>query len=193
MAGKTLVRPENRGVPANFPKVCWHNSKKSYIWFFGVMSAKYLEIPCDRPFPGRTNVFPAILSLQMLGLFMNTKFFQKIFGARRARAKLQALAKRAYFSSVAKSGRNKNFFLQKCGEWQQKNIWTDRNFCKILLATRIWYYVKKEGPRWCQHARILQYFMFMLLYVHQSFFEIWRWLIYGKTSIFDGECDETKN
>ena len=101
------------------------------------MSAKYLEIRCDRPFSGRTNVFPAILILQMLSPFMNSNFFQKIFGARRARAKLRALEKRASFSSVAKSGRNKKTFLQKCGEWQKKNIWTDRNFCKILLATRI--------------------------------------------------------
>jgi len=68
---------------------------------------------------------------------MNSNFFQKIFGARRARAKLRALEKRASFSSVAKSGRNKNTFLQKCGEWQKKNIWSDRKFCKILLATRI--------------------------------------------------------
>ena len=168
------------------------SKNRIFIWFFRVMSCMFLLIPCDRPFSGRTNVFPAILILQMLSPFMNSNFFQKIFGARRARAKLRALEKRASFSSVAKSGRNKKSFLQKCGEWQKKNIWTDRNFCKILLATRIWYYVKKEGPRWCQHARILQYFMFMLLYVHQSFFEIWRWLIYGKTSIFDGECNETK-
>ena len=155
------------------------------------MSAHYLEMAWNLPFSGRTKVFSAILLLQILSPFIKSKFFQKIFGARRARAKLRALEKRASFSSVAKSGRNKKTFLQKCGEWQKKNIWTDKNFCKILLATRIWYYVKKEGPRWCQHARILQYFMFMLLYVHQSFFEIWRWLIYGKTSIFDGECDRT--
>ena len=156
------------------------------------MSAHYSTLRCYLPFSGRTNSFPAVLILQMLSPFMNSKFFSKNIW-RAARAKLRTLEKRAYFSSVAKSGRNKKTFLQKCGEWQKKNIWTDRNFCKILLATRIWYYVKKEGPRWCQHARILQYFMFMLLYVHQSFFEIWRWLIYGKTSIFDGECDETKN
>jgi len=86
---------------------------------------------------GQTNVFPAILSLQMLRPFMNSNFFQKIFGARRARAKLRALEKRAHFSSVAKSDRNKKTFLQKCGEWQKKNIWTDRNFCKILVTTRI--------------------------------------------------------
>ena len=82
----------------------------------------------------------------MLGPFMNSNFFQKIFGARRARAKLRALEKRASFSSVAKSGRNKKTFLQKSGrnkktflqkwgEWQKNNIWTDTNFCKILLAT----------------------------------------------------------
>ena len=48
------------------------------------------------------------------------KFFQKNFGARRARAKLRALEKRAHSSSVAKSGRNKKTFLQKCEEWQNK-------------------------------------------------------------------------
>ena len=81
------------------------------------MSANFLEIPCDRPFSGRTKVSPDILSLQMLSPYINSNFFQKIFGARRARAKLRALEKRAYFSSVAKSGRNKKIFLQKFGEW----------------------------------------------------------------------------
>ena len=96
-----------------------------------------------------------------------------------------------FFECCKKWPQQKQIFAEMWG-MAKKNIWTDRIFCKILLATRIWYYVKKEGPRWCQHARILQYFMFMLLYVNQSFFEIWRWLIYGKTSIFDGGCDEIK-
>ena len=180
-------------LSVHFGHFCSDLKHNFNIWFFRVMSRKFREIPCDRPFSGRTNVFPAILILQMLSPSMNSNFFQKIFGARRARAKLRALEKRASFSSVAKSGRNKKLFCRNVENGKKINIWTDRNFCKILLATRIWYYVKKEGPRWCQHARILQYCMFMLLYVHQSFFEIWRWLIYGKTSIFDGECDETKN
>ena len=83
-----------------------------YMWFFRVMSAHYWKMGCDIDFSGRTKVFPAILILQMLSFFMNSNFFQKIFGARRARAKLRALEKRASFSSVAKSGRNKNFFAE---------------------------------------------------------------------------------
>ena len=86
------------------------------------MSRKYLEIRWKGSFSGRTKVSPPILILQMLSPFMNSKFFQKNFGARRARAKLRALAKRAHFSSVAKSGRNKKIILQKCGEWQKKII-----------------------------------------------------------------------
>ena len=84
------------------------------------MSAHYLEMPWNIQFSGRTNNFPAVLILQMLSLSMNSNFFQKIFGARCARAKLRALEKRARFSSVAKSGRNKKTFLQKCGEWQKE-------------------------------------------------------------------------
>ena len=121
------------------------------------------------------------------------KFFSKNFWrAARAREITSPRKTSIFFECCKKWPQQKKLFAEM---WRmaKKNIWTDRNFCKILLATRIWYYVKKEGPRWCQHARILQYFMFMLLYVHQSFLEIWRWLIYGKTSIFDGECDETKN
>ena len=77
------------------------------------MSRKFRLIRCDRPFPGQTNSFPAVLILQMLSPSMNSNFFQKCFGARRARAKLRALEKRAHFSSVAKSGRNKkNFFAE---------------------------------------------------------------------------------
>ena len=118
-------------------------------------------------------------------------FFKK-FLARGARARNYEPSKNEHlFRVLQKVAATKKIFCRNV-ENGKKNIWTDRNFCKILLATRIWYYVKKEGPRWCQHARILQYFMFMLLYVHQSFFEIWRWLIYGKTSIFDGGCDEIK-
>ena len=81
------------------------------------MSANYLDIRWNMSFSGRTKVFPAILNLQMLSPFIKTIFFQKIFGARRARAKLRALKKRAYFSNVAKSGRNKKIFLQKFEKW----------------------------------------------------------------------------
>ena len=77
------------------------------------MSRKYLVIRRYIPFSGRTNVFPAILAYYSLYKF---SFFQKKFGARRARAKLRALKKQAHFSSVAKSGRNKKKFLQKFGE-----------------------------------------------------------------------------
>ena len=76
------------------------------------MSANFLEIRCDRPFSGRTKVSPDILNLQMLSPFIKSNFFKK-FLARGARAKLRALKKRAYFSSVAKSDRNKKIFLQK--------------------------------------------------------------------------------
>ena len=65
-------------------------------------------------FPGRSD-FTDVEPLYEL------KFFQKYFGARRARAKLRALEKRAYFSSVAKSGRNKKN-LQKCEELQKKYL-----------------------------------------------------------------------
>ena len=96
------------------------------------MSAHYSTLRCYLPFSGRTNSFPAVPILQMLSPSMNSNFYQKSFGARCARAKLRALQKRAHFSSVAKSGRNKKTFLQKCEEWQKKNIWTDRNFCKYF-------------------------------------------------------------
>ena len=96
------------------------------------MLGKNLEIPCDRPFSGQTNTFPAILILQMLSPSINSNFFQKIFGARRARAKLRALEKRASFSSVAKSGRNKKTFLQKCGEWQKKIFGLTEIFVKYF-------------------------------------------------------------
>ena len=97
-----------------------------YIWFFRVMSRKFRVIHWNIPFSGRTNVSPAILSLQMLGPFMNSNFFQKIFGARRA------LEKRASFSSVAKSGRNKKTFLQKCGNWQKKIFGLTEIFVKYF-------------------------------------------------------------
>ena len=171
-----------------------HRTSKNriFIWFFRAMLAKFREIRCDRPFSGRTKVFLVILILQMLSSFINSNFFKK-FLARGARAKLRVLEKQAYFSSVAKSGRNKNKFTEIWEMVIEKNLnW--QNFCKILLATRIWYYVKKEGLRWCKHARILQYFMLMLLYVHQSFFwDMKMTNIYGKTSIFDEEYDEAKN
>ena len=96
------------------------------------MLGKFREIRCDRPFSGRTKMFPAILILQMLSPFMNSNFFQKIFGTRRARAKLRALEKLAYFSSVAKSCRNKKTFLQKCGEWQKKIFGLTEIFVKYF-------------------------------------------------------------
>ena len=98
------------------------------------------------------------------------KFFSKNFW-RAARARNYELSKNEHLFRVLQNvaATKKKVFAEMWG-MAKKNIWTDRNFCKILLATRIWYYVKKEGPRWCPHARILQYFMFMLLYVHQSFF-----------------------
>jgi len=74
----------------------------------------------------------AILILQMLSPFMNSNFFQKIFGTRRARAKLRALEKRASFSSVAKNGRSKKTFLQKCGEWQKKIFGLTEIFVKYF-------------------------------------------------------------
>ena len=86
------------------------------------MSRKFREIPCDPPFPGQTNIFPAILILQILSLFMNSKFFQKSFGAQRARAKLRALEKRAYFSSAAKSGRNKKQIAEIWEVVKEKNL-----------------------------------------------------------------------
>ena len=60
------------------------------------------------------------------------KFFQKIFGARRARANLRALDKRAHFSSVAKSGRKKKTFLQKCEKWQKKIFGLTEMFVKYF-------------------------------------------------------------
>ena len=83
------------------------------------MSANYLKIRWYRPFPGQINVFPAILILKMLTPFMNSNFFQKSFGAR-ARAKLRALEKRASFSSVAKSGRNKKLFCRNVENGKKK-------------------------------------------------------------------------
>ena len=171
----------------NFGDFCADLKK---IWFFRVMLGKFRLIRCDRPFSGRTNVFPAILILQMLSPFIYFQiFFKNFWRAGRAREITSPQKTSIFFECCKQWPQQKNFFA----EMAKKNIWTDRNFWKLLLAIRIWYYVKKKGPCWCHHARILQYFMFMLLYVHQSFFEIWRWLIYGKTSIFDGECDETKN
>ena len=84
------------------------------------MSAKYLDIRWNMSFSGRTKVFPAILILQMLSPFIKSKFFQKFFGARHARAKLRALAKRAYFLSVAKNGRNKKIFYRNLGNGHRK-------------------------------------------------------------------------
>ena len=95
------------------------------------MSAKYLEISCDRPFSGRTNVFPAILILQMLSPFMNSNFFQKSFGAR-ARAKLRALEKRASFSSVAKSGRNKKKVFRNVENGKKKIFGLTEIFVKYF-------------------------------------------------------------
>ena len=96
------------------------------------MSRKFRVIPCDPPFLGRTKVFPAILILQILSSLMNSNIFQKMFGARRACAKLRALEKRVSFSSVAKSGRNKKTFLQKCGEWQKKIFGLTKIFVKYF-------------------------------------------------------------
>ena len=120
------------------------------------------------------------------------KFFSKKFWrAARAREITSPRKTSIFFECCKKWPQQKTFFTEIWGMVIEKNLdW--QNFCETLLATRIWYYVKKEGPRWCKHAKILQYFMLMLLYVHQSFFEIWRWLIYEKTSIFDGANDETK-
>ena len=86
------------------------------------MLGKFLLIRCDRPFSGRTKVTPAVLILQMLSPSMNSNFFQKIFGARRAHAKLRALEKRASFSSVAKSGRNKITFCRNVGNGKKKYL-----------------------------------------------------------------------
>ena len=140
---------------------------------------------------GRTNVFPAILYLQMLGPFMNSNFFKK-FLARGARARnYKPLQNEHIFRVLQKVAATKKFFTEIWEMVIEKYLYW-QIFCKTLLPTRIWYYSKKERPRWCKHAKILQYFMLMLFYAHQSFFEIWRWLIYGKTSIFDEEHDETK-
>ena len=95
-------------------------SFRNYIWFFRVMLAKFRVIRCDRPFSGQTNSFPAVLILQMLSSSMNSIFFGKNFGARRARAKLWALEKRASFSSVAKSGRNKQNFCRNVRNGKKK-------------------------------------------------------------------------
>ena len=124
----------------------------------------------------------------MLSPFMNSNYFQKIFAGAR---NYEPSKNEHLFRVLQKVAATKTIFCRNMENGKKKYLnW--QNFCKELLATRIWYYLKKEGPRCCQHATILQYFMLMMLYVHQSFFEIWRWLIYGKTSIFDGECDETK-
>ena len=98
-------------------------------------------------------------------------FFKK-FLARGARARNYEPSKNEHiFRLLQKIAATKNFFIEIWGMVIEKNL--DRQiFCKIFLAIRIWYYVKKEGPRWCKHAKILQYFMLMLFYVHQSFFEI---------------------
>ena len=40
--------------------------KKNFNMIFRVMSRKFRVIPWDRPFSGRTKVFPAILILQMM-------------------------------------------------------------------------------------------------------------------------------
>ena len=61
------------------------------------------------PFSGRTNVFPAILILQMLSPSINSNFFQKMFGARRARAKLRALENEHLFRVLQKVAATKKF------------------------------------------------------------------------------------
>ena len=73
-----------------------------------------VHFPAELMFPGHSD----FTDVEPLYEF---KFFSKNFWrATRARAKLRALEKRASFSSVAKSGRNKKTFLQKCGEGQKK-------------------------------------------------------------------------
>ena len=79
------------------------------------MSAHYSKMRWYLQFSNQTNVFPVILILQMLSPLMNSNFFQKMFGARRACAKLRALEKRVSFSSVAKNGRNKKKFAEIWG------------------------------------------------------------------------------
>ena len=92
------------------------------IWFFRVMSAHYLEMAWNLPFSGRTKVFPAILILQMLSLFMNSNFFQKIFGARRARAKLRALKNEHIFRVLQKVAATKKLFCRNVRNGKKKYL-----------------------------------------------------------------------
>ena len=86
-------------------------------------SAGKVHFPAEQKFSGHSD----FTDVEPLYKF---KFFQKTFGARRARAKLRALEKRAYFLSVAKSGRNKKNFFAEMWKIAKKNIWTDKIFVK---------------------------------------------------------------
>ena len=110
-------------------------------------------------------------------------FSKNFWRAARAREIMSPRKTSIFFECCKKLPQQKNFFAEMWTMAKKKYL-DCQIFCKTFLPTRIWYYVKKKGPRWCQHARILQYFMFMLLYVLQSFFEIWRWLIYMERHLF---------
>ena len=76
------------------------------------MSRKFRVIRCDRPFSGQTNSFPAVLILQMLSPFINSNFFPKTFGARRAREITSPRKTSIFFECCKKWPQQKNFFAE---------------------------------------------------------------------------------
>jgi len=79
---------------------------------------------CDHIFFNNFNVFPDILILQILSIFMNSNFFQKHFSARRARENTSP-RKRAYFQILQKLFPTK-VFCSNLKYGHRKNVWIYR-------------------------------------------------------------------
>ena len=107
---------------SNFFANLHHNLILIFIWFFRVMSRKFREIPCDRPFSGQTNSFPAVLILQMLSPSMNSNFFKKNL-ARGARARNYEPWKNEHFFRVLqKVAATKKLFCRNVENGKKKYL-----------------------------------------------------------------------